>query len=60
LALNGLRPDAVKCEAISNEPSAKPVYRKGREGRKDGNSAFLFSFAYFASIAVKLLLIADY
>jgi len=44
--------------AFSNQRSAKPVYRKGRERtqRKKKIPRFLFSFA---SVAIKLLLIAD-
>jgi hypothetical protein len=47
-----------KRSAFSIQHSAKPVYRKGRERtqRKKKIPRFLFSFA---SVAIKLLLIAD-
>jgi len=35
MALNGLRADAVKWEAVSDQQSAKPLYRKGRKGRQE-------------------------
>jgi len=65
LALNGQRPDAVKWEAVGNQHSAvshKPrlfTAKVAKDAKKEGNSTFLFSFAHFAPVAVKLLLIAE-
>jgi hypothetical protein len=50
---------SVQQAAFSNQQSAKPVYRKGPKDAKKEVLRFLFSFACFASVAVKLLLIAD-
>jgi hypothetical protein len=55
MALNGLRADAVKWEAVSNQPNIFTA-KSAKDAKKRFN--FCLSFAVFASIAVDLW--ADY
>jgi len=60
LAIRGLHfvPEAVSNQqsAFGIRHSAKPIYRKGREGRQGGKESSISDpFATFASVAVKFL-----